>query len=101
MSVPAVVEASRPLLAQASGGVLRIWFWGAVLITLAVGALFVMLAIKRRFIDSGDGRSSTWTLQDLRELHAAGQLSDEEYRTLREQVIGSVGTKADGDDHTS
>jgi uncharacterized membrane protein len=97
MDVPAVVDAPRLLLAQASGGVLRIWLWGAVLIALAVGALFVMLAIKRRFIGGGENKSSTWTLQDLRELHAAGQLSDEEYRTLRDQVVGSVGARPNGD----
>lgn len=87
---------SLSLIAQS--GVTRIWIWGAVLIVAAVGAFFAIMAIRRRFVDGGESKSMPWTLQELKDLHAAGEISDEEYRALREQVIGSVGVRPGKDD---
>lgn len=87
----ALIARTVPPLAQSVGGVTGLWLWGGVLIVVAVGALFAILAIKRRLMDKGDNESTGWTLQDIKALHASGEISDDEFRTLRDQVIGSVG----------
>lgn len=78
-------------LAKAS--YVSIWVWGGVLIGVALGALFIMLAIRKRMMDRSSGIDQPFTLQNLRELRANRQISETEFQTLRAQMIASA--KAD------
>jgi hypothetical protein len=72
-------------------------YWNAGLLLLAAIAIFVGLIVARvlrnRFSDSGT--TAPFTLQDLRELRASGQISDREYETMRAAIVGSVRRPAD------
>lgn len=88
----------RWLPAAANGGseaAADIWLWGGVLIGVAAVALVLMLLARRRLFHAGKGTPEAWTLQDLRQLHASGQLTDEEYANLRAQILAATGGGAD------
>jgi len=64
--------------------------WLGALIAVVVGGAGAIWLI-RRTIGGGDvGGSGGFTLQELRSMHAAGQLSDEEFRQAKESVIGRI-----------
>jgi uncharacterized membrane protein len=72
-------------------------YWNAGLLLLAAIAIFLGLIVARglrnRYSDSG--ATTAFTLQDLRELRASGQISDREYETMRAAIVGSVRRAAD------
>ncbi len=48
---------------------------------------------RRNLLKYTDDGPATWTLDDLREMRQSGQITDEEYRALRQQLIHrSVGS---------
>lgn len=65
--------------------------WLLMLVGLViVGAVFIYAA-RRMLRSSGSSSASAgFTLQGLRELHAAGELSTEEYERARTAMIGQV-----------
>ncbi len=69
--------------------------WYALWITLvAVGALIAAVVVSRiirKRLELPD-RSPSFTLQDLRELRDAGQISEQEYHAMRAAIIGEVST---------
>ena len=54
----------------------------------AVVVLLVAVSYYRRRLRAGHGGSGElWSLQDLREMHARGDLSDQEFERLKARVI--------------
>ncbi|MHC4428958.1 MAG: SHOCT domain-containing protein [Planctomycetota bacterium] len=67
----------------------QVWPWlAALLLVVGVGALVIYLI--RRSMGRQDSGSDGFSLQDLRELHASGALSDEEFAKAKASVIGRV-----------
>ena len=65
-----------------------------------VGGIFIYIA--RRMTQGGEDASNVgFTLHDLRELHARGELTDEEFERARAQMIAKVKSAADNDDAES
>ena len=65
---------------------------GILLVVLVVLGFVVVRIIKRRL--QKDAPLDTFTLQDLRNLRAQGQLSDAEYERLRAMLIGQTAKPA-------
>jgi hypothetical protein len=80
------------VLAQAKNDPGAVLFWGSVLIA-AVGVLgLIAWAVRRRFLqDSGAGGGEIWSLQQLRDMRASGQISEAEFERLRAEMIGMHG----------
>jgi hypothetical protein len=69
----------------------------ALLVLAVIGGIIIMVV--RRWVRSPDGTPEEgFTLHDLRQLHAAGRLSDEEFQrakaTLIERVTGAASENA-------
>jgi len=62
---------------------------GALVGVVVVGAVAIWL-IRRTFGGHGDSGLGGFTLQELRSMHATGQLSDAELRQAKESVIGRL-----------
>lgn len=64
--------------------------WGSVAI-MAIGLLGVIVWRVRRWLMSADeGRSSpVFTLQDLREMRARGELSEAEFERIKAEIVGA------------
>jgi len=83
------------LVAQQGQSVTPLIIWiGAFVVLLVIGAV-VLTAVRRRLLgererDAGAGLS----LHDLREMHARGDLSDEEFARAKAAVLGSAGGAA-------
>jgi hypothetical protein len=61
----------------------------ALLVLAVIGGIVIMLV--RRWVRSSDGPSEEgFTLHDLRQLHAAGRLSDEEFERAKARLIERV-----------
>lgn len=68
----------------------QVWPWLAALLCV-VGAGTVVIYLLRRAVVRGDaGAGEGFTLQDLRDLHASGALSDEEYDRAKASIIGNI-----------
>jgi hypothetical protein len=66
-----------------------VWPWlAALLVVVAVGA--AVIYVIRRSLGRQDSSRDGFTLHDLRELHASGALSDEEFAKAKASVIGRV-----------
>ena len=62
-----------------------------LLVVVLVGGAGVYLA--RRMLQGGHSATDEgFTLQELRRMHGAGQLSDEEFERAKAQIIGRVGS---------
>ena len=72
----------------------QVWPWlVALLVVVGAGAL-ILYALKRFMGRGRTGAGEGFTLQELRQLHASGALSDEEFERAKASVIGRV-TAAD------
>ena len=70
-----------------------ILLYTAVLLA-AVLALGLLIWHYRRRMHQTQEIAQPWTLHELRQLHAAGQISDEEFDRLKAQVV--AGSRGDG-----
>ncbi len=67
---------------------------GAALVLVVLGTLGVVWA-RRRLVDTDDDASTAGlTLHDLRQLHARGELTDEEFEAAKAAIIGAHAPKA-------
>lgn len=82
---------SVSLVAQQGAG--GLWLWLALLGVAIVAGGYLLLTIRRRLLGSDEASSGGMTLEDLRRLHAEGQLSDEEFGRLKEQLIAEARPK--------
>lgn len=67
----------------------RIFLASLALIALVVVGLVVVAQVKKRLhaSDEDNSQPTGFTLSDLRALHRAGRMSDEEFARAKEQVI--------------
>lgn len=74
--------------------------WGAILIVAIVLLGFVALHLRRRLMNepASDAGEDHWSLQSLREMRKAGQISEEEFQTLRAGLISQFGAGSAGSD---
>ena len=64
--------------------------WSLVLLGVIVGLGLVVFFIRRRLFSSEkQSNDARWSLQHLRELHAKGQITDEEFQRLKENLLGA------------
>jgi hypothetical protein len=73
-------------LAQAEGAV----FWGAVLIVILIIAFVAVIYVRRLMSHDEDFHGEGFTLGDLRQLHKAGQLSDEEFDKAKSLLVAGL-----------
>lgn len=64
--------------------------WSVVLIGLVVAGFVGVALLKKRLIESSDGKSGGFTLSDLRALHRAGKMSDTEFEKAKQAVVGAA-----------
>ena len=72
--------------------------WGTVLLVAALVVGMGIRALRRRvFPEKEPPPDQLWTLEDLREMRGRGELSEEEFETLRARVIARMaGTEGGG-----
>lgn len=68
--------------------------WLLVLVGLILAGGVLILILRRRLHDADSAASPGFTLHELRQLHAAGELTDDEFERAKAQMIGSVKTAA-------
>jgi uncharacterized membrane protein len=73
------------LVAQQGGGGALLWVM--VLAAAIVVGSVVLLHLRRRLLGSSDESAGTMTLEDIRRLHSAGKISDEEFARLKDRLI--------------
>ena len=82
------------LLAQTGRGVSASILWPSLWLgagtAAAIGFVLGIRAYRNRWLAAAAGARTDWTLQDLRELHAKGQLTDDEYERLKAAAVASV-----------
>lgn len=77
-------------------------FWGGVLIGgIAVLGCVVWLVRRWAFSTSESGDHKGWSLQQLRDMKASGQLNDAEFEILKAQVIRDYGRETKRKDGAS
>jgi hypothetical protein len=81
------------------GALGRIAVWLGVGIAVVVVGLVVVSRIKKRFQDDGgpEATSAGFSLSDLREMHRAGEMSDEEFDKAKAKVIDAAKRAAERD----
>jgi len=69
--------------------------YGSILMAAVAVLGLIVWVVRKRYLDSttsGDG--GIWSLQQLRELRASGQLSEAEFQQLRAEMLGRFGSPA-------
>ena len=66
--------------------------WMAVLVGALVALASGVACYRARCRRAEDCSEQPWTLQQLREMHARGNLADAEYQQLRARLLGMSGT---------
>ena len=64
--------------------------WLIVLIAVVIAGGVVIFAIRRWLRGDGASSAAGFTLQDLRDLHARGELSDEQFNSAKAAMIGRL-----------
>ena len=84
--------------ASSTDSVIQVLIWGGVLL-LAVIVLFgAVWYYRRRWLTRSELTGGTpWTLDDLRRMHEAGQITEEEYRALRATLVAAFRGGQDDD----
>lgn len=65
-------------------------FWWAALLILLLGGAVVAWALVRRFFNTNRGnlkKEPTFTLESVRKMYDSGQITEEEYKHLRDTII--------------
>lgn len=78
-----------PVVAQQAQSITPVLLWlGALIVVLVVGAV-VLTAVRRRLLGDRAGEGGTGlSLHDLREMHARGDLSDDEFARAKAALLG-------------
>ncbi|MCH8054335.1 MAG: SHOCT domain-containing protein [Planctomycetes bacterium] len=68
-----------------------LFIWGGVLIVLLVALWFVLIWLRKWYFGTSEDEFSSelWTLADLRRMREQGEITEDEYETLRGQVFAS------------
>lgn len=62
--------------------------WAALLVVLSAVGVYLITKLRRAVAESGQPASDMMT--NFRELHSQGELSDEEYRTIKTTLAGRL-----------
>ncbi len=66
-----------------------IWIWTLALLGAVSVFGAVVWIVRRKMFAIGDASGGeAWTLQQLRDLRADGQITEEEFQTLRSEMVG-------------
>lgn len=71
--------------------------WLVVVILAILGGLLIVILVRRWAATTPD--SEPLTLDQLRELHAQGKVTDEEYRVIRTTLLAKMGVRDAGEPH--
>ena len=92
------------LLAETRAEAIRdVLFYVFVLSALTFGIVLIGIWIKKRVTEDEDSAGPGFSLSELKRMHAAGELSDEQYQRARNRLIGAFGgqTQAEAADTDS
>ncbi len=80
------------LLAQSGSGAGEVVLWGSIIIAIILVGGLIVFQIRKKLLqaEGGGGLDDPFGLQELRELKKSGQISEQEYQTLRTKVIEQV-----------
>src|SRR3954451_10469397 len=74
----------------AKAGAADVIMWSAALLILLVVGMVVVARMRRRLRqDDAPAPSLGFTLSDLRQMHRAGQLTDEEFNRAKEKIVAA------------
>jgi uncharacterized membrane protein len=79
--------------------VARVLFWLAIIALLLAGVAYLMRRLREPAADEERGSGDLMT--SFRDIHAQGQLSDEEYRTIKSRLATRMQGELKRDDDTS
>lgn len=71
-------------------GVGQLFFWSLLLICLVIVAFVIVLLVRRRTAANSDYSAQNFTLSDLRRMRGAGEIDEEQFKKLRDAIIGSA-----------
>ncbi len=79
-------------LAQSGSGAGEVVLWGSIIIAIILVGGLIVFQIRKRLLraEGGSGMDDPFGLQELRDLKKSGQISEQEYQTLRTKVIEQV-----------
>jgi hypothetical protein len=78
------------MVAQSGDLFSKVFPWLAVLIGAAIAGAIIIALVRRALRHPGDGDAGGFTLHDLRRMHGAGTLTDEEFARARDAMIAKV-----------
>ena len=82
--------AEPALGASTTDSVIQVLIWGGVLLLAAIVLFGVVWYYRRRWLARGKSTGGTpWTLDDLRRMREAGDITEEEYRALRAALVAA------------
>ena len=97
MVVWPVVMAAGPLAVLAQQSVAQrnmraVLLWGGLLLVVGLAVGVGIMALRRRVLPKEENPpDQVWSLQDLRRMRESGELSEEEFETLRARLIARMG----------
>ena len=71
-------------------GLSMFFVWSVVIVLALILLWWIAQALKKRAYDPSQAMGFTFTLQDLRDMKEAGQLTDEEFERARKKIIGKT-----------
>jgi hypothetical protein len=101
-SPPDINMEPRYLFIIAAAEVTSILLWLAVLLTAVIAGTLVILRLRRSMMRGGTGdQAAGFGLHDLQRLHAAGELSDEEYERAKSSLLREMPLRASPEESDS
>src|SRR5689334_6668908 len=77
------------------GGIGSVIGWSLVLMMLVLLGFFIVIRVKKWLQEDDEpAAAGGFTLSDLRELHRAGQMSDEEFERAKAQMLAGAKSMA-------
>ncbi len=78
------------VLAQSNQSLSKLWVWILILLVLVFAGAIVIFWLRRSLLNPrNDSTAHSGSLLDhLRELHERGEMSDEEFRSARNKLLG-------------
>ena len=82
------------VLAQEDSSFSSILFWSLLLIVLVLGLFVAVVILRKKMSPDEDFHGAGFTLADLRQMHKAGKMSDEEFQRAKAALLGSLAKPA-------
>ena len=81
------------MLAVTGGEMLTLFIWFALAAVLALGGLYAAIGVRKW--SQREDRPENFTVQDLREMKARGEISEREFAAMRTALLGQFDLEAD------